>query len=609
MHSPDHAALRFASTPRVMITAFLLGLAGHATAAPSNPATPTPPPTTASKASPPSPPVIEDKAKYTAFDLARNEIRVDSLVAGEQPTGEQVFAGASSLSCEAGPSTPGGPAQVVVKPDAARRCPLFADPDPGSFVVRVSTTNQGVAGPTHSITVDFDKGSLFSGSVSFDGSQLHIAGPFLPSARADICFAYYSLKDSQWVAVTNSVTAQPEADEVVVPLALFGVSGTVYAMYGACPHAADATPPATVLRLTYPTLVMHDIAGPHGHVQEFDCKDKPGTPGFTTRYDGDPGPSYEICIDQANALGEARIIRNQDHYIKTFSFGRITIRHWKNVVPVVTIAGAGIALSQAGFAGAGVTPGPTSDPPRPPLTSGGFALPGTQDGQGISGTTMGDYLVSTVFIPPHAPGAMHVDIRFVDPGDAKPKAATAIDLAVDQGYSGALRLGVAHVFWSHDRSYSKLQRGPGLPKEIVETSATSNEVVAGYAVFLDGIGWRAPAGRTYAICDPGAIAFIRRHVGVYFGFGALSYSPGNVDFLKSIHAGLDIELTRNLSIAVTGVLRRTQQLGGGLHAGGPAPEGDLPMSNRYEGGLAIVLNFSTEFAKFATSSPTTGASR
>ena len=46
--------------------------------------------------------------------------------------------------------------------------------------------------------------------------------------------------------------------------------------------------------------------------------------------------------------------------------------------------------------------------------------------------------------------ATMVDIKFVDPNDAKPKAATSVDLAVDQGYVGAIRLGVAKVLFADE---------------------------------------------------------------------------------------------------------------------------------------------------------------
>jgi hypothetical protein len=396
--------------------------------------------------------------------------------------------------------------------------------------------------------------------------------------------------------------------------------------------------------LTAPGAAVAEPGKPEGNVADqlplldpLPCpKENSDNAVYVTVYDAKP--SYEICIDQANQLRQARIVANRKHYITTFSFGKLLIRHWPDVVPVVTITGAGVSLTQAGLAGVGVVPGSNAS------AAGAASSPTAStlsDGQGISVETADHYLLSTVFIPPHAPGAMHLDIKFVERGDARAKATpaatsamssaslatagavvtaavappassatgTTIDLAVDQGYSGAVRFGVGHVFGAHDHSYSKLQRGPDQPKEIVETAAAATEVVVGYALFLDGLGWRKPAGRTYALRNEGVGAFITRHTGIFFGFGALSYSPSNIDFLKSIHAGIEIEFTRNLSIAATVVYRRTSQLDGGLRAGGPAPEGDILTATHYEPGFGLTLNFSTDFLKFATAAPTTGASK
>lgn len=547
--------------------------------------------------------------KYSVFDLARGRIPITKLV-GTDRNGLVTMAGAL-LDC-ATPQvvlrSPGGAHArwLIVSTDPSTSCVIFAAREPGTVKVRATPPVDGV---TSEITVDFDKGSPFAGSSWFDGKNLHLRSQVPEGEASRTCFAYYSPKDGKWQVMTHEVPWDSSDPQVKLPLS--ERSGTVYAHHGPCADGDALSAALDVTRVDYQPVVMHDLGDFN------DCDDPPPDEASRQRkkrhedeYEKRYGAkaNYDICIDQANALGVARITRNHGHYIQTFSFGRIVIRHWRTVVPVVTIAGAGVSINQPGFAGSGivVAPVPPSGAPTAALTTGGFALPVTSDGQGVSSETSGEYVVSTVFIPPHAPGAMHIDIKFVDPADAKPRAATAIDLAVDQGYSGSLRLGIAHVFGAQDHRFSKLQPAQNLPAEITRSDAGANEVVVGYSLYLDALAPGHPAGRSYAVFGGN---WFWRHVGLYVGFGAVSYSPGNIDFLKSIHLGVELELTRNLSIAVTGVGRRVTQLDGNLHVGGLAPPGDLPTSTAYRYGFGVIFNFSTDFVKFATAAPTAGASK
>lgn len=544
--------------------------------------------------------------KYSAFDLARGKIPITTLSGPDRALGFVTMAGAL-LDCATAQVRLGAPngsdaSWLTVSTDPSASCVLFTSREPGTIKVRSTAIRPD--GESPDITVDFNKGAPFGGSTWFDGA-LHLRPQAARAGASSMCFAYYSPKDSKWQTVAHDVDWSSTDPKAALPLS--EPSGTVYAHDGACAGENAAIVAPDVTRMEYPAVVMRDLG-------EFNACNDPPTDAEKQEYEKSYGghPNYNICIDQANALGEARITRNHEHYIQTFEFGRILIRHWRTVVPVVTIAGAGVSINQPGFAGPGIviTPGPTSGAPTTAPTTGGFALPGTSDGQGVSGqVTMSDHLISSVFIPPHAPGAMHIDIKFVDPGDAKPKAATAIDLAVDQGYSGSLRVGIAHVFGAQDHRFSKLQPAASLPATITETDTGTNEVVVGYSLYLDALLHGDPAGRTYAVYPDHWYAAPLRHLGLFVGFGALSYSPGNIDFLKSIHVGAELELTRNLSIAATAVGRRITQLGGNLHVGGLAPSGDLPTSSDYGYGFGLVFNFSTDFVKFATAAPTAGASK
>jgi hypothetical protein len=203
------------TTPRfhVLVIAIAALLARSAAAAPGAPQAPP-----------------EGKAKYTAFDLARNEIQVDGFVAGEVPGPPELLSGASALSCAGERSVIAGHVRITVTPDKAKTCPLFAAREPDTFVVRVPTTRSGAPSTPHTATVEFDKGAAFAGALRFDGSWLRIGAlPIGDAAR--MCFAYYSPVESHWVAKAGKDIALASATELAVALPLFEPSGVVYAMY------------------------------------------------------------------------------------------------------------------------------------------------------------------------------------------------------------------------------------------------------------------------------------------------------------------------------------------------------------------------------------------
>jgi hypothetical protein len=165
-----------------------------------------------------------------------------------------------------------------------------------------------------------------------------------------------------------------------------------------------------------------------------------------------------------------------------------------------------------------------------------------------------------------------------------------IELLVDLTFNSAVRVGVAGIFLDAvDRQFeARAQPGSG-QSEIVSTTTGEYdlELVAGFAPFLEKNGRSYTAG--------GSANFAP-----YFGIGVLSVSPdgANVDFLKSIHLGIEWAPNQNFSIAATGVLRRVTRLAPGLQVGGPV-NGDVPTISTQAFGAAVVLNFSPELLNFA----------
>lgn len=313
-----------------------------------------------------------------------------------------------------------------------------------------------------------------------------------------------------------------------------------------------------------------------------------------------PDLTYVVCLDATTRNGWPEITDDHQTIVPPNSTGAIIVRHWPDVMPVVSASGVQVGLTTPGFEGGPVTPpGVAADT----LAAGSGAGIGSPGSEAIN---------TVVLIPPHQPGAFHLDLRLADANDlTKIHAVQGIDLIVDQRYVGAFRIGVGYDFNIHDLAYSaKTVPGSSQP-EIFGTNASPFELVLGYSLYLDGFG----KGRTYSLglgtsfCDVVKNLFLR-HVGLFGGIGAASIQGTSVDFLKSLYLGVEIEVSRNLSLSIAHVSRRTAELADGLMLGGPAPSGDIPTAVHIEEGWGFVLSVSTDFFRFAvqpTGSPPSSA--
>ncbi len=97
------------------------------------------------------------------------------------------------------------------------------------------------------------------------------------------------------------------------------------------------------------------------------------------------------------------------------------------------------------------------------------------------------------------------------------------------------------------------------------------------------------------------------------GYGLLgTTTTQNVQALSSFHAGLELELAQNFSIAVTLVLRRTQGLLEQYRVGSPVTAGMTAqdvVGDAWQPGLGIVINTSPSFLQFAIPSGGGGGSQ
>lgn len=180
--------------------------------------------------------------------------------------------------------------------------------------------------------------------------------------------------------------------------------------------------------------------------------------------------------------------------------------------------------------------------------------------------------------------------------NAAPKAAATYEYLVQQQYSGALRFGLSGVFTAQEHAYG-IRKAPGsMIGSLVDNGASpfDAEVVAGYAPFV--FNWD-DGGRSYG----GRSQRSQNSIAPYIGLGLVSGSASGVSWLKSLYLGLEYELGANCSIAGALVLRRVDRLAYGLSVGDPVADGTTLTTSGYAGGFGVVLNFTPDFVKFATS--------
>ena len=502
--------------------------------------------------------------KYNAFDLARRDLEVvrNSKDVRDFVHGVVVLGFNELPRCQ--PEVSKTSLSIKGPPAGEEVCELFLQPVPAKFLVEraqalATKCDKSTLECASEIVVNFDKGSPIEGVLS--GSTIQFVK--YPVSSGDVCVSYFA--DKRWNGKDLKVANQ----QVVLPDPI-PTEADVYIHDGAC-----TTTPTVFYELVAPKEHLPPASGFPVENLLPGCKQ---IKGFTAC---DPFPeandTWDLWVDQANDQSIPRISLNRNNYINPNSFGRVWIRHWKSVTPTVLITGAGTTLTAvATEVNAAVTDASTLGP---------ALVSSLSDGERIS----------VVLVPPHSAGTMHLTVKFADAIDAtKPKGDVSTELIVDKAYFGTFRFGVSHVFFSPEANYTTVKRTDLSPSEIVKRGGNLNEIVLGYSLYLDGFKIN---GRRYFLTDEGAAAFFARHLGIYAGFGAVSYSPGSFDFLKSLHLGLEWEFSRNISLAATFVLRRSDHLADGYAVGGPAPASGVPTETRYVPGLGVVLNFSVDFLK------------
>jgi hypothetical protein len=206
------------------------------------------------------------------------------------------------------------------------------------------------------------------------------------------------------------------------------------------------------------------------------------------------------------------------------------------------------------------------------------------------------YICTTYRVAPRGAGGFTLTLGLIDPTKPTiPVGQRKLDVIVRQRFSGAFRAGIAGIFGAKDQKFEARAAPDGSQAEIVRTEQTPIELVLGHSIYFSGLG--GGRGRSYFAADGAPVQ--DSHAGLFLGFGAVSVGQAGVDFLKSLHLGLEWEVSPYLAIAVTGVLRRVDELAAGAVVGGPAGM-TIPTQSHYVPGAAVVVNITPSFFRFAS---------
>lgn len=231
----------------------------------------------------------------------------------------------------------------------------------------------------------------------------------------------------------------------------------------------------------------------------------------------------------------------------------------------------------------------------PPGSRGKFVMSqkgANGDGFNLEGDTAKKpvtYVATARTFAPRVPGFTPLEVRLLDASNALVTDPFKLEFLVEATYSGAFRVGVAGILLGAlDQRFRAETRPGSLQREIVasDDSVMDLDVVLGYSPYLDA-GGRAAGG-----CENAPFCF-----NPYFGLGLMSASSnGDLQWLKSVHLGVEWELTEAFAIGITANLRRVERLAKGFRPGYPV-DGNVPTDDVFVFGMGVVINLSPEFLK------------
>ena len=494
---------------------------------------------------------------YTVYDLAARKIAIQGFTAAQLD--------ASKISSIVSSSTSGNVSvtqdchlkfdQVAIVFDANVACPaLWSQKEPATLTITIGNLAdplvlKGVRA-TDQLTLDFSQAK----------SPLVIVRD-LPALTQAALYILGDEKPGDWIKVEPNTAGQITLDvnqwkriRGTDYLRLVGLVDGQQRLIEL--HRNEITPPPPV-----------DL--PRPEQPPWDCDAELKAHAFTA------GDSPVFCIDTTpdQQLTIAKLPKRQ-FIVPPNETIYVVVRTWDDNVPSVTMTGT-VGLS------------------APKLNSQVTA----QSGVPLEGTPVGHTTYATVW--PMAPRASAttatVTVKLVKRADrATVVDQLPFDVAVDTVYYAALRLGIALGFGEFDHGYQAQKVGGSAVSEVVATANRdmNMEVVLGFAPYLDGIFSGKLHGRNYGSgFDIGLAPFV--------GIGIVSQGTNNLTAFRSFHAGAELEVGRNFSIAFTYVGRFVNELPAGVAVGSAVPDGTLSTHAALVSGYALVLNLSPEFFKFA----------
>lgn len=216
------------------------------------------------------------------------------------------------------------------------------------------------------------------------------------------------------------------------------------------------------------------------------------------------------------------------------------------------------------------------------------APPGKPQGQ--AGAEESIDVVSEATFGPRRPGQADIKVKTTD-GRLNP--TYTVELLIEEAYLGAIRLGLGPVFKSAvDRAYEARTTPGSQQAEIVATSSgnVDLELVLGFAPFV--FDYLTDGGRA-------AVTGCSLCIAPYVGIGLLNQRGTSLELMKSLHLGLEWEMSPSFSVAGTMVLRRVTRLAPGYEVGSPV-DGEVPTTAAIGVGGGLVFSFSPELFKIAT---------
>lgn len=514
-----------------------------------------------------------DDAQFTAFDLASNAIVTRKLPAGTTAPGAHTRA-----LC---PDSALKDATLTVKRTTPESCVAIFD---AAQPMELWLDAAGASAVALSVPLGFDRGvpGVLSAVLEVEGGdqRLNLQNDALAGG-----LVYHSTSARRWVFAQLTKGKAPLADKhdrvtegTRVYVRVDAVAGKPMRRDGdlfevtvtAAPPPPKPQPPAE-------TDCADELRRAKEHDWSIFVSSRGKKGGFDiVRYLAPLDPDAANPFQLAGSLSETG-----GTVIEPNTYGLIVVRHdatqfitINSPVPKLTLGAIFQGPTQSGTdAGAGAT-----------SRAGGAAEPAR--------------ICSTHQVGPLAPGGHQLKIGLVEASDpSKVVVDRALDVVVTQRYIGAFRAGVAAVFLQPDRTFEARTVPGSTTAEIKQVKTTPAELVLGYSVYLSSLYGN---GRSYFRRDGEARQ--DNYVGLFLGFGAASFAAQNFDYLKSLHLGVEVELGPHVALAVTGALRRVDQLADGVKLDGPiAANGTVPVNSEYKLGLAVVLNISPSFFKLKVS--------